>query len=274
MPFWKTIKRRLSGPLSQSLLHRIPCGDTTIDIFEQGDERWFTFGGGAIQSKVVLRQPLLLPLPYTRGMVAPLLFREAYARVLMLGLGGGSLLRFYHAQAPDSRFTVVDSAAIMTRVAGRYFEAPVTSPRVDIRIADAREAVTGPLGRFDLVMVDVFDDTGLPPWVLERDFCEACAALLQSDGCLIVNLWIDRRFNGLEVVEPLRAAMRHRCLSFHPAASSNLVVMGFGSGYQMPARETLEQRARALSALAGFDGGDLLRRLESMHPDNRSVLAG
>jgi len=62
-----------------------------------------------------LSKPYQLLLPYTEAMLAGLVIIEQPKRLLNLGLGGGSFLRFFNKTWPkllvgsvDSRFEVID----------------------------------------------------------------------------------------------------------------------------------------------------------------------
>ena len=267
MTFWKTVKAGFERAIGRpGLLHRLGDGEKAIEIHDDGEWRWLTLGRGAIQTKVDLDEPLALPLPYTVGMVAPLLLRDEYAHIAMLGLGGGALLRFYHTFLPDCRFTVIERSRVIVNVARTYFDAPVDDPRVEVVVADAANAVRTIEPRFDLVLVDIFDACGLPNWVLQPAFCNRCRELLVPGGLASLNLWVDGRAGLLEQLDPLHQAFTGRCLTFNPAASSNLVALGFGPTLAWPTNTELERRAVHLTALAGIDGLDLLQRVRAAGP--------
>ena len=219
------------------------------------------FGAGAIQSRTSLLDPDRLSLPYTVGMTAPLLFRTIFENVLMLGLGGGSLLRFYHRLLPECRFTIIERSQTMVRVAGRYFEAPTRDSRVTVRTADARTAVAVEPKAYDLVIVDVFDDQGLPDWVLQPEFCRDCHQCLAEGGVLLANLWVDP-FRACErAIEPLIREYHGQSLEFQPAQSTNLVVLAFDTLPQPLSLAAAKTRARDLHERTGEDTVDVLRRI-------------
>lgn len=264
MTFWKAVTAGLKWAGGQrSLLHRLGDGSGAIEIHGDGELRWLTLGRGAIQTKVDLGEPLALPLPYTVGMVAPLLLRDEYTHIAMLGLGGGALLRFYHTLLPHCRFTVVERSSLMVNVARTYFDAPLDDDRVEVIVADAASiaGTTGP--RFDLLLVDIFDAKGLPSWVLQPTFCTRYRAMLQPGGIATLNLWLDERADELDALTPLDQTFAGRCLTFHPADSSNLIALGLDPALPWPAQNDLARRAAQLVSIAGIDTLDLLRRVQA-----------
>ncbi|MEW6690321.1 MAG: spermidine synthase, partial [Pseudomonadota bacterium] len=65
-------------------------------VSEERGVRHLHIGGEAIQSAMRLADPWALELEYTRCMLTFLLFHPAPRRALMIGLGGGSLAKFFH----------------------------------------------------------------------------------------------------------------------------------------------------------------------------------
>ena len=69
-------------------------------VSERFGVRSLHIGSDTIQSAMRLARPNDLELAYTRSMMAFLLFTERPARVLMIGLGGGSLAKFIYHRMP------------------------------------------------------------------------------------------------------------------------------------------------------------------------------
>jgi hypothetical protein len=79
--------------------------DGTYDrpfIVDSGSRRYLHFDLDAVQSAMHLEYPDRLCLAYTRKMMAFLLFNHAPERILLLGLGGGSLAKFCYRRLPCS----------------------------------------------------------------------------------------------------------------------------------------------------------------------------
>lgn len=107
--------------------------------------------------------------------------------VLLLGLGLGSVPfmletvfhRHYHYTAIEYDETVADLAA-------RYTLSRLESP-VEIVTADAEVFVQVTEERYDLLIVDIFEDELTPPQFEAEGFLKNCAELLRPGGLLLFN---------------------------------------------------------------------------------------
>ena len=61
-----------------------------------------------MQSEMSLKAPNDLALRYTQKMMAFLLFQPRPMRIVLIGLGGGSLVKFCHHRLPGARMTAVE----------------------------------------------------------------------------------------------------------------------------------------------------------------------
>jgi Spermine/spermidine synthase domain len=86
---------------------------------------------GSTQSEMRLDDPEALVSAYTRKMMGFLLFRARPQRILMIGLGGGSLVKFCHRHLPTTHITTVeiDAQVIALRP---HFHVPPDDSRLRI----------------------------------------------------------------------------------------------------------------------------------------------
>src|SRR5689334_14676453 len=83
----------------------------SIEVSEEAGIRYLHFGSDWVQGAMRIKKPFALELQYTREMLACLLWRphaEWPRRVLLIGLGAGSLLKFLHRHCPAARLHVVE----------------------------------------------------------------------------------------------------------------------------------------------------------------------
>ncbi|MDZ7826505.1 MAG: hypothetical protein U5R48_11380 [Gammaproteobacteria bacterium] len=91
-----------------------------ILVRQIGDERCLLFSvkrAQRNQSCVNLEDPDRLVFPYARMMLGGLLVNPEPERILMIGLGGGSITRVFHALYPDAIQDLVEIDAAVVRVA-------------------------------------------------------------------------------------------------------------------------------------------------------------
>ncbi len=179
------------------MAHRRSAGPSALDeptFSEVGDIRYLHFGTEWVQGAMSRRHPTKLVLEYTRQMLAWLLWRDVPARVGVLGLGAGSLVRWLMANTR----CVVDAVEWNPQVVGAaqaWFRLPPPGERLAIHLADAADWVLDPAVRAQapgVLMVDLYDAQARGPVRDSVDFYRGCHDLLaQADGpgVLTVNLF-------------------------------------------------------------------------------------
>lgn len=121
-------------------------------------------GGEAIQSAMRIGDPFALALDYTRCMMAFLLLHPAPREALMLGLGGGSLAKFFHQHLRKTGVRIVELDARVVVAARAHFELPPDDGRLAVEVGDGAEALAPEC--CDLLMVDAYHAPALDESVL------------------------------------------------------------------------------------------------------------
>ncbi len=160
-------------------------------VVERRGERRLYFDRRHVQSAMRLDDPHALVLPYTRYMMACLLFAPTPADILIAGLGGGSLPRFCHRYLPGCRVTAVEISEEIIALR-EHFQLP-DDPRLRIIHADALDFFAGTRERFDIILLDAFDADGISESFVAPPFYPAVASCLKPAGVLCANLTGDRR---------------------------------------------------------------------------------
>ncbi len=141
------------------------------------------------QSCVDTRAPRRMVFMYTRMVFAALLLDAAPQRVLIVGLGGGTLPTALAELFPNSRIDVVEIDPAVLRVAKRYFDfAPGPNTRVfeqDARVW-VKRAVAAP-DRYDLIILDAFNGDYIPEHLMTREYLVETRELLADGGVLASN---------------------------------------------------------------------------------------
>lgn len=176
--------------MNKEVVYRDHWDSLLIEIIDNRDERSLFFGGEVLQSSMSLTSPCRLVLSYTRFMMAALLINEAPERILIIGVGAGSLVRFFHHYLPFSNIVGVDNAPHIIKLAHGYFQLP-DDKRVTIHCMDGHAFLgnQAPTSLYDLILLDAFDGAGMAPSVYHADCYTLCRKHLHRDGCLVINLW-------------------------------------------------------------------------------------
>jgi spermidine synthase len=159
-------------------------------VHEHGGTRSLHFTLGELQSSMVMRRPWRLEVDYTRTMMGFLLFNPAPLHIGMIGLGGGSLAKFCYRQLPASPMTVLEINPHVIALR-REFQIPDDDERFRVIMADGALFMQTEAPRFDVLLVDGFDQDGQPAALCTQRFYDDCFAALPGGGVLVVNLHYD-----------------------------------------------------------------------------------
>jgi len=168
-------------------------------VYEQDGERCMCFTRQCRigrQSCIDLRHPDRFALNYTRMMLAGTLFASPDPRrVLIVGLGGGSIPSALKQILPAAQIDVAEIDPAVTRVAKQYFGF-TDGPRLRVAEVDGRVFVkrAGREGRkYDVILLDAFDHEYIPEHLLTKEFLAEVKLLLAPQGVLVANTFSSSR---------------------------------------------------------------------------------
>jgi len=237
----------------ETSVYRLATETGFIEVRDDGDTRLMHFGRPPIQSAMSLADPAALVLPYTRAMMAFLLFRPVPRAVLLLGLGGGSLVKFMLEYFNETHITAVDLNADVVSIAHQYFGLPHPSERLSIAVGDASDFVREQTATMDTLLVDVFDEFGLPERLMNPDFYGDCHACLEKDGLMVANLRAKDADELREALHNVRLAFRRQTLCMTVDGDDTLIALAFKRKPKDLRFSTLRERAALLARLYPLD---------------------
>ncbi|MFK4752422.1 spermidine synthase [Oceanobacter antarcticus] len=175
-------------------IHRRYDDYGVIQVFDDGNKRYLSFGTADEQSCLLKHQPIQLQHEYSRAMLASLLlFAEPPQQISLLGLGGGLLTSAIHRLLPDAQINVVELRAAVLQVARQYFALP-RNDHLNVNIADAGVWLAqAPANAVDWLLSDLFLADGLDQQQLQENFLDHCHQHLAPGGWLVLNLWREHR---------------------------------------------------------------------------------
>lgn len=163
----------------------------TIEVSEEAGVRYLHFGSDWIQGAMRVARPWSLELEYTREMMAALLLRPDThwpRKILLIGLGAASLVKFLYRQRPEAHLTVVEINPEVVGTAYQSFKLPDDPARIRLDVDDGAAWVAREEKRFDLILVDGFDAKARPGPLDTLEFYRHCRQRLAIDGLFVVNL--------------------------------------------------------------------------------------
>lgn len=223
----KTIN--LPEPTQKKLLFRQFWQGQLIEVIQEGPYRSLRFDNRLVQSRMLEEEPDQLVLQYTQHMVTSLLFLpEPPQRILMIGLGAGSLVRFFLRHYGQCQIHVIENNEAIPPVAREYFHLPLEDPRLTVTMADGAEyiATAKPIpGGYDLILVDAFDHRGMSESVYSNLFFKAAKALMADTGVMAINMTRGETAFFEHSVELLRRCFTYGLLRLSVYKTNNEVII-------------------------------------------------
>ena len=162
-------------------------GDSRPFVLDNGVVRRLYFNLRYLQSEMMISEPHALSLAYTRKMMAFLLFIRDPRRILLVGLGGGSLAKYCYHYLPSSHITVIEINRQVIAF-GDLFEVPTPNARYSLVLADAADYVARMTEHVDVVLLDGCDKHGIAPALCDEKFYRRIYKCLDPGGVLVLNL--------------------------------------------------------------------------------------
>jgi len=226
-------------------------------IYQDGSERCMCFTRQCRigrQSCVDMSNPKRFALNYTRMMLGGALFTAPPPRrILIVGLGGGTLPMALAEMLPEASIDVVEIDPAVTRAAKRFFSFK-DGPRMRVFEEDGRVYVkrAGRNGeRYDLVMLDAFDHEYIPEHLLTREFLQEVRVLLGDRGVLVANT-----FSSSQLYDHESTTYADVFGTFYNLKRENRVIVTRMGG--LPDAAELEERSRAYDSALKSHGVDRL----------------
>lgn len=174
------------------VVHVEPSRYAPVVVIEEFGERCIAFGSspsGSRQTCVDLDDPKALVFSYTRMMLGALYLQPQPARVLVIGLGGGTLPTVLAELLPQAQIDTVEIDPAVVRVAEAWFGFR-QGPRQRVHLQDGRafvEAAARAGRRYDLVMLDAYGPDYIPRHLMTREFLQQVKAILAPSAVVAAN---------------------------------------------------------------------------------------
>jgi spermidine synthase len=197
------------------------------------------------QSCINLDRPKEVVFPYTKMTFAALLLQDRPARILIVGLGGGTLPKTLNQLYPDAAIDVVEIDSAVYRVAQQFFDfeepeqmkVSITDARVFIKRAQIRKE------SYDLIILDAFTGEYIPEHLMTQEFLKEVKSLLTETGVVVANTFSTSKLYDYESVT--YTSVFGNFFNFKLPVTGNRVII---TGPQpLPSGKALMSRARRLA---------------------------
>ena len=174
---------------SKVLCERTSAYNTIFVVDEPGGLRELRFERfGARQSVAKPGDPDHIELPYLRAILVGLALGEQPQRVLIIGLGGGTLPTFLHRHYPKMTIDVVDIDPEVVRAAKEFFDFR-EDERLRAHVADGRKFIEKVAEPYDVIFLDAYSADNIPLALATEEFLVATRKAVKPAGVVVSNVW-------------------------------------------------------------------------------------
>jgi len=232
-------------------------------ILDTAGMRHLYFDLNCVQSSMRLAEPNALVTAYVQKMMAFLLFNRAPRHILLIGLGGGSLVKFCYHHLPDTRLTVVeiDPKIIQLR---EWFHIPPDDERLQVICEDGSEFVRHGDCTTDVLLIDAFDRGGVAPSLASKEFYARAFRCLTPNGMLVMNL-AGQRARFVDHVHHVREACPGPVLLVPVKDDGNVLIFAFAQPARTWTLKSAEVTADELQLKLALEFPRFLQRIRAGH---------
>lgn len=232
-----------------------------IQVFDDGNKRYLSFGTADEQSCQLKARPNQPQHDYLRGMLAVLSQVSAdvpIERIAIIGTGGGGIARALFEHTHSTQIDAVDLRAAVIQVALQYFELP-RNPRLKTHINSAEhflakqvlsQQVLKEAEKYDLIFSDIYLADGLSAEQLQSDFISNSKMLLKDSGWLVLNLWKEHRAEAL-FIQTLK--QHFSTIATSTTKDGNWLIWASPKANALLDKVDCRQRSKILSEGLGFN---------------------
>lgn len=195
----------LLTPLYAQTIHEERSVYRDITVTERFGRRCLLFNvhrGDRNQTCIFTDGSSRLVFDYTKMSFAGLLLKPDPKRVLIAGLGGGTIPLVLSELFPAASIDVIEIDESVARVANEFFffeetdlmRVHINDARVFIKRAALKEE------KYDYIVLDAFSGDYIPEHMLTQEFLEEVKQVLTPDGVVVANTFSTSRFYDHESV--------------------------------------------------------------------------
>jgi spermidine synthase len=238
-----------------------------IIVDEKGNQRCLKFNTKSSnnnQSCVFKDDPNKLVFNYTKLVFSSLLMIDDPKKVLIIGLGGGTLSNTIHQIYPNAYIDNVEIDPAVTNVARDYFgfieNDKITSVTKDGRIFIKRAKLKKK--QYDWIILDAFNGDYIPEHLLTKEFFEETKSILTNKGVISANTFSSSKLYNHE--SATYYDVFGDFINVRNQRNSNRIIL---AGYtEQPNKETVNARVKKLIPLLkpfNIDIEDISNKMKS-----------
>lgn len=221
------------GVLSkEKLVKEIHSKYSHIKIVDYGSLRSLLFvrdsGEEVVESTLDISSPQTLFLLYTQKMFASFLFGDMPKKVLLAGLGGGSMVHFINYYFPKIQMDIVEIDPEIVKIARDYF-ALKENKMNKIILADIYKYLNSSKNSYDVIFMDAFlkpsqetDSTGVNLKQKQKEFFDNLKKNLSPKGVVAFNINYHKEY--MKDIQTMKENFPNIYI-FHKEKAGNIIVI-------------------------------------------------
>lgn len=220
-------------------------------LIEEDGVRSLYFTRALTQSEMRVSEPAALQFAYSQRMMSFLFFVTAPRRILMLGLGGGSLLKFCHRHLADAALKSVEINADVLAFREQFL-VPPDDARLRVLHGDGAAYLRDCREPQDVVVMDAFDRHGFALTVSTREFYLDVRDVLAPQGVMVANMVGPKQTRGAHL-DLIADVFGGNLIVMPIARDGNYLVFAFRDPAFEPRWRWIEGQAKGMQARYGLD---------------------
>jgi spermidine synthase len=198
------------------------------------------------ESVTNLRDPDDLPVHYTRFMTGALAYPTAAGKILMIGLGGGSISTYLGRAMPETAIDTVEIDPGVINAAKRYFGIRENG-HVKYFAGDGRVFLNRSKQLYDLILVDAYHGGYVPFHLLTKEFYALLKQRLAPDGAAAFNVHDGTKLY-VSTIKTLKEVFGD--VHLYPTGEGEVIMIV--TAQPTPPDDTINRRAAALQQRHNF----------------------
>lgn len=220
-------------------------------VIEEGDSRSLYFSRALTQSGMRISDPTALEFAYTQMMMSFLFFVHQPQRILMLGLGGGSLVKFCYQHLPSARITAVEIDPHILAFRDQFL-LPQDDARLRVLLGDGAHYLRQSSEIADVVMIDAFDGDGFSASVCTRAFYLDVRDTLTGQGVMVANM-VGPKMARAAHLDMIADVFDGNIIVLPIADDGNYLVFAFREAAFEPRWRWIDGQAKSMQKRYGLD---------------------
>jgi spermidine synthase len=154
---------------------------------EEDDEARYMYFDRTLQSAMNLREPTALRLIYSRYTSLGFTFRPDAKKMLIIGLGGGSIPKKIQREFPNIEIDAVEIDPEVIKMAKDYFNVKENN-NLRLHAQDGRLFLNRTQNQYDIILLDAYFTDAMPFHLTTKQFFELAQKKLTPNGIVVANL--------------------------------------------------------------------------------------